>query len=362
MRSRFLSDFHFSLFSIVTFLCIVGIFNLYSATYQKSPSQYLIQMSWMGAGLGIATILLFLDYRIFERFAYPLYIINIFLLAAVLLVGPKIYGARRWIDLGFFRFQPSELMKITLVLALAKYFHEDTIRGGYVIRTLLIPFVILGVPVGLILLEPDLGTTLLLCFIAFSVFLFVKVRWQSLLIVAVIGILSVPIGYKFVLKDYQRDRVKTFLDPSRDPRGKGYHSLQSMIAVGSGRLQGKGHLKGSQTQLAFLPEQHTDFIFSVFAEEHGFLGALILLIVYFSFLMMCFDVAKHAKDKFGALVAVGVTFIFFWQIFVNIGMVIGVMPVVGVTLPFLSYGGSSMIISMIGIGLLFSIHFRRFIF
>lgn len=362
MRRRFLSDFHFSLLAIVVFLCVVGIFNLYSATHQKSNQLVLSQLYWMLGGFGCATLFLFLDYRIFERFAYPIYILNIILLIAVLLIGPKIYGARRWLDLGFFRLQPSELMKISLVLALAKYFHEDTIRGGYTIRTLLIPFILLGLSAGLILIEPDLGTMLLLCFIAFSMFLFVKVKWQSLLIVFVIGISSIPIAYNFVLKDYQRDRVKTFLDPSRDPRGKGYHALQSMVAVGSGKIQGKGHLKGSQTQLAFLPEQHTDFIFSVFAEEHGFLGALILLIIYFSFLMMALDVAKHAKDKFGALISVGITSLFFWQMFTNIGMVIGVMPVVGITLPFLSYGGSSMMISMMGIGFLLSIHFRRFIF
>ena len=200
------------------------------------------------------------------------------------------------------------------------------------------------------------------CMVAASIFMFVKVRWQSLMIIAIVAALAVPLAYEFGLKEYQRDRVKTFLDPSRDPRGKGYHALQSIIAVGSGKLRGKGHLKGSQTQLAFLPEQHTDFIFSVFAEEHGFVGILVLLIVYASMILIGLDISRHAKDKFGAILALGMTAIFFWQAFVNIGMVIGVMPVVGITLPFLSYGGSSIIISMVGIGILLSVHLRRFMF
>lgn len=362
MRRRFLSDFHFSLLAVVLFLCIVGIFNLYSATYQNSSHQYLTQMYWMIGGLILMTIFVVLDYRIFERFSYPLYFMGLVLLAAVLVVGPKIYGARRWLDLGFFRLQPSELMKIGMVFVLAKFFHDDHAVGGYSLRRLMVPFLIVGVPVLLILAEPDLGTALLICFSAFSVFMFVKIRWQSLLMIFIVAALTLPIAYKFVLKDYQRDRVRTFLDPSRDPRGKGYHALQSMIAVGSGKIRGKGHLKGSQTQLAFLPEQHTDFIFSVFAEEHGFVGVMILMIVYAMMVLMGLEVARHARDKFGALLAIGVTSVFFWQSFINIGMVIGFLPVVGITLPFFSYGGSSIIISFIGIGLLLSIHLRRFMF
>jgi len=362
MRRRFLSDFHFSLLAVVIFLCVVGIFNLYSATYQAGGHQYLSQIYWMCGGLLFMMVLIFLDYRIFERFSYPFYFIILVLLAAVLAVGPKIYGARRWLDLGFFRFQPSELMKIGMVFVLAKYFHDDHIVGGYTLRRLAIPFLILGAPVLLILAEPDLGTALLICFVSFSIFIFVKMKWQSLFVLFMVAALTVPLAYKFVLKDYQRDRVRTFLDPSRDPRGKGYHALQSMVAVGSGKLRGKGHLKGSQTQLAFLPEQHTDFIFSVFAEEHGFIGILILLVVYAMMILMGLEIAHHARDKFGALLAVGITSIFFWQSFVNIGMVTGILPVVGITLPFFSYGGSSIIISFMGIGLLLSIHLRRFMF
>lgn len=362
MRRRFISDFHFSLFSVVIFLCVVGIFNLYSATYQNANNQYLTQVYWMILGLIVMTVMIVFDYRILERFAYPLYVINIVFLTSVLVIGPKILGARRWLNLGFMRFQPSEMMKIVIILVLAKYFHEDHAAGGYTLRRLFIPMLILGVPAALIVVEPDLGTAILVSAIAGSIFLFVKIRWQSILMIVVVGCLTVPVAYKFGLKDYQRDRVKTFLDPTRDPRGKGYHAIQSIIAVGSGKFHGKGHLKGSQTQLAFLPEQHTDFIFSVFAEEHGFVGALLLLIVYASMIIMGLDISRHARDKFGAIMALGLTATFFWQAMVNIGMVIGIMPVVGITLPFLSYGGSSVLVSMMSIGLLLSIHLRRFMF
>lgn len=362
MKKRFLTYFHLGLFSVVIFLCIVGIFNLYSATYQGASSLYVAQIYWMLIGFVVMMLLVFIDYRIFERFAYPLFGVGILMLILVLVFGPKIYGARRWIDIGLFRIQPSELMKIAMALVLAKYFHDDHRVGGYTWFQLLIPSSLLGLAVVLVMMEPDLGTALLFCFIGFSIFLFVKIRWQSLVIIAIVGTLSVPLAYQFVLKEYQKERVKTFLNPGRDPRGKGYHALQSIIAVGSGRLDGKGHRKGTQTQLAFLPEQHTDFIFSVFAEEHGFIGVFILLMAYLSFLWMALDISRRARDKFGAVLALGLTSIFFWQAVVNIGMVMGIMPVVGVTLPFLSYGGSSMIVSMAAVGFLLSIHLRRFIF
>lgn len=362
MSRRFLSDVHFSLLAVILFLCIVGIFNLYSATYQGGGQLYLTQVYWMLTGLVLMILLLFVDYRILERFAYPILVISIVALIAVLAVGPKIYGARRWLPLGFTRFQPSELMKVTLIVTLAKYFHDDHTVGGYSFTKLIKPLLLAGIPVLLVAAEPDLGTALLLCFISFSIFLFVKIKWQTVLMIALVGALSVPLAYRFVLKDYQRDRVKTFLNPSRDPKGRGYHSIQSIIAVGSGKFYGKGHLKGSQTQLAFLPEQHTDFIFSVFAEEHGFTGVVIFLFVYIAFLFFGLDVSRSARDKFGAILALGITAMFFWHAFVNIGMVIGVMPVVGVTLPFMSYGGSSLLVSMISVGLLLSIYSRRFIF
>ena len=355
-------DFHFSMLAVVLFLCVSGVFNLYSASHQAVSPKWLSQIYWLCIGFTMVGAMLFIDYRIFERLAYPLYIFNIVLLALVPLIGPRIYGAHRWLDLGFMKFQPSELMKISIVLVLARYFQEDRNIGGYSLIGLIKPLLLLALPAFLIIIEPDLGTMLVVCFIAFSVFMFVKIKWQSILIIAIVGILSVPVAYQFVLKDYQKERVKTFMNPSRDPRGKGYHALQSMIAVGSGKFYGKGHMKGSQTQLAFLPEQHTDFVFSVFAEEHGFVGVTVFLIMFGLLLFFALDISRHARDKFGAILAFGMASIFFWHAFVNMGMVIGIMPVVGLTLPFFSYGGSSLMISMIAIGFLLSIHMRRFIF
>jgi len=362
MRNRFFSHFPISFFAVVVFLCIVAIFNLYSATYKDENALYMTQATWIAIGFFIMLFFALIDYRIFERFAYAIYAAGLFLLVLVLMVGPKISGARRWIDLGVFHLQPSELMKISMVIMLAKYFHDDHRMGGYSIFQLFVPISLLMMTVVLVMVEPDLGTALLICFVAGTIFLFVKIRWQSLVIVGIIGILSVPLAYQFVLKDYQKDRVKTFLNPSRDPRGKGYHALQSMIAVGSGKLYGKGHLKGSQTQLAFLPEQQTDFIFSVYAEEHGFVGVVILLAAYLAFIFMGLAISRQARDKFGAILALGLTSIFFWHVLINIGMVIGIMPVVGITLPFFSYGGSALWISMVAVGLLMSIHMRRFTF
>jgi len=197
---------------------------------------------------------------------------------------------------------------------------------------------------------------------AFSVFLFVKIRAQSLIILAVVGMIAVPIVYNFALKDYQKQRVATFLDPASDPKGSGYNSIQSKIAVGSGRFMGKGFKKGTQSQLNFLPEHHTDFIFSVFSEEHGFIGAFVLLLLYSLLFISGFRIAARADDKFGVLLAMGITSIMFWQTFINMGMVLGIMPVVGITLPFMSYGGTSLVINLIMVGLLQSIAIRRYMF
>ena len=197
-------DFHFSMLAVVLFLCVSGVFNLYSASHQAVSPKWLSQIYWLCIGFTMVGAMLFIDYRIFERLAYPLYIFNIVLLALVPLIGPRIYGAHRWLDLGFMKFQPSELMKISIVLVLARYFQEDRNIGGYSLIGLIKPLLLLALPALLIIIEPDLGTTLVVCFIAFSVFMFVKIKWQSILIIAIVGILSVPVAYQFVLKDYQK--------------------------------------------------------------------------------------------------------------------------------------------------------------
>ncbi|MBI2609291.1 MAG: rod shape-determining protein RodA [Deltaproteobacteria bacterium] len=364
MRKHFLSDFDFSILFVTILICIIGLFNLYSATHGGiiGAQKFSSQLTWMGVGFVVLIISTLVDYRIIERFVYPIFGFLIFLLILVLIFGTVEHGSRRWLNLGGPRIQPSEFMKLGIVLCLAKYFHEERKLRGYGLRDLMIPFGLLMIPMFLILVEPDLGTALMIGLIGFSMFLFIKMKLKSFLIIATIGFITVPIAWQFVLKGYQKERVLTFLNPERDPRGKGFHALQSRIAIGSGQFLGKGYRKGTQTQLNFLPEQRTDFIFSVFAEEHGFKGSVLLIGLYLWFLSLGMRASRRAKDKFGALLAYGITTIFFWQIFVNIGMVTGLLPIVGVTLPFMSYGGSSILTSLILVGLLINISMRRYMF
>ena len=364
MRRHFLSDFDFALFFVTLIICTISLINLYSATlggtalFQRFSSQLL----WMVIGLVVMLLVTLVDYRILERFVYPIYAILILLLVFVLLFGVVENGSRRWLNFGFMRLQPSELMKIGIVLVFSKFFHEQAQSAGYGLKDLAIPFALLGLPLVLILVQPDLGTALLLGMIGVSLILFIKVKLKTLLTLMFLGAVSIPIAWNFVLKDYQKDRVLTFLTPERDPRGKGFHALQSRIAVGSGQFLGKGYRKGTQSQLNFLPEQRTDFIFSVFAEEHGFKGSVVILGLYLWLIFLGIRASRRAKDKFGALIAFGLTSIFFWHSFINMGMVMGILPIVGVTLPLMSYGGSSLLTSFICIGLLINVSLRRFIF
>jgi rod shape determining protein RodA len=303
-----------------------------------------------------------MDYRLLERLAYPLYAIFTILLIIVLLKGRTILGAKRWIELGFFSFQPSELAKLVLIVALAKYFHARDKLGSLSLLELIVPIVIVGIPVGLILIEPDLGTALLSLFISASIILLVGIRWKTILVIAVVVAIVIPAAWMFVFKDYQKERIYTFLEPEKDPLGAGYQVIQSKIAVGSGLLLGKGYLKGTQSKLQFLPKQHTDFIMSNYSEEWGLLGTTVLLALFAMFVVKGMQIAMNAKEKFGSLLAFGLSAFFFWQIFVNIGMETGILPVVGVTLPLMSYGGSSLTTNLIAAGLLLNISMRRYMF
>jgi rod shape determining protein RodA len=354
-------DFSVVIFSLI--ITIIGLLNIYSATIVTEGSDF-FKRQFISVIIGVVfmAVFSFVDYRKLGRSVYVIYAINILLLVIVLVVGRSALGARRWISFGFINLQPSELMKISLMLMLARYFSNDSNVEGYTLRDLLLPAAIVGVPAALIIIEPDLGSCMMLLIAAFSVFLFVKIRAQSLIVLAVVGMIAVPIVYNFALKDYQKQRVATFLDPASDPKGSGYNSIQSKIAVGSGRFMGKGFKKGTQSQLNFLPEHHTDFIFSVFSEEHGFIGAFVLLILYSLLFISGFRIAARADDKFGVLLAMGITSIMFWQTFINMGMVLGIMPVVGITLPFMSYGGTSLVINLIMVGFLQSIAIRRYMF
>jgi len=276
------------------------------------------------------------------------------------LYGEATHGSQRWIVMGGFSFQPSELVKLTMILALAKYFDDHRTDRGYRLRELLVPFLIVLVPFLFILKQPDLGTALILVVLFSSIVLFVGIDWKSLVYATAGCVVLIPVGWHF-LKDYQKERIITFFSPERDPLGAGYHIIQSIIAVGSGGILGKGFLKGTQSQLKFLPVQQTDFVFSVFAEEWGFWGGLILIIIFLILISWCLKISFHARDLVGTLISFGIAMLIFWQVFTNIGMVLGILPVVGIPLPFLSYGGSSVVVLLTGMGLLMSISMRRFI-
>jgi rod shape determining protein RodA len=360
---RIFLHFDWILLFLVLGICAIGIINIYSAVFSIGERQfplYLKQIQWVLLGLLFMLLVFLIDYRLINEGAYIIYGISIAFLLLVFLYGYTTHGSQRWISLGGFSFQPSELMKLTIIIALARYFDDHKSNEPYTLKELFFPLLIVMAPFLLILKQPDLGTALIMMIIFASIIFFIGVDWKSVVIVLAGCLILIPIAWHF-LKDYQKDRLITFLNPDKDPLGAGYHIIQSMIAVGSGGIFGKGFLKGSQTQLKFLPEQQTDFVFSVFAEEWGFIGALVLLIMYMSLILWGLKIALHSRDLLGTLIAFGITALISWEVFINIGMVLGILPVVGIPLPFLSYGGSAIVALMTAIGLLMNVSVRRFI-
>ncbi len=490
--------FNWMLLLTTAVIATLGVINLWSASRWAHIDVATTQLIWLGVGLLLTLTLAFIDYHLFERWAYMLFLLALMSLLLVLVAGRVVSGARRWIGFGFFNIQPAETMKIALILALAKYFSDDatTIEKGYTLSDLIKPalplypigaagalilfweklqvievhsfnipfghwrltlliicavwlllstwwfirrgkknalrnlvwlaspayaivvlgvlaigwrwldaievpnirleissfrFVVLGVclvwtaasvlwalrsgkatlhdqlspivlvvlPVILIMRQPDLGNALILFMIAGTMILFMKLRWRSL-ILAVGALIAIGLAAWFLaLQPYQKDRIISFMESNADLLGKGYHARQSMIAVGSGQASGKGYGESTQTQFKFLPEQHTDFVFPVWAEEWGFAGSVLAVGLFSLWLVLILNVAAGARDHFGALIGVGMAGMIFWQVFINIGMVTGILPVVGITLPLWSYGGSSVLTFMIGVGLLLSIWYRR---
>jgi len=301
------------------------------------------------------------DYHYIDRIAYPFYGAMLLLLLLVLFIGHSGGGSQRWINLGFFRLQPSEPAKIAIVLMMAKYFRSDEPSQGFRLRDLWAPFALVSPLVLLTLVQPDLGTAIILAIVFLSMILMGGLRLRSFLCLVGAGLSLLPIGWHF-LKAYQRQRILTFLDPDRDPLGAGYHVIQSKIAIGSGGLFGKGYLHGTQNRLDFLPAQHTDFIFAVFSEEWGFVGCVILLTLYLALIVYSLKLIERARDRFGGLLIFGMAAIFFWHVVINIAMVTGVMPVVGVPLPLVSYGGSSLASMMFALGVMINVSMRRYTF
>lgn len=355
-----------SLCAVILALNVIGLINLYSATHgvhlTEDINLFYKQIGWLVIGWSVFFGLTFFDYKFFDRFAYVFYGFGVAALIGVELFGKISLGAQRWLDLGFMRYQPSETMKIALIFVLAKILskREKTQAMGFL--ELLVPMGVVSVPFILTVIQPDLGTAGLMVLISIVMILFARIKASILITAAILGAIAAPLVWNFGLKDYQKNRVLTFITPGRDPQGTGYNSIQSKIAVGSGKVFGKGFRKGTQSQLEFLPERHTDFIFSVLSEEHGFFGSVMTLGLFTLIYLMAIKIGAQARDRFGAYLVVGTLAYLFWHVFVNMGMVIGIFPIVGVPLPLLSYGGSSLMSTMACLGILSSVAYRRYLF
>ena len=338
----------------------IGLINLYSASRVAREGMFFQQIYWVILGFSAFLVVATIDYRLYNQYGYIIYGLGILSLILVLFVGKTVKGSTRWLGYGPFQVQPSELMKVVAIIALAKYLHNDPTPEGRTLKHMAAPFALVAFPVALILLQPDLGTGMLILLIFFSLMLITKLKIRSLITLLSTGVVILPLTWSFLLKDYQKRRILVFLDPSSDPSGAGWHSRQSIYAIGSGRLLGKGYMQGTQHQFQFLPEHWTDFPYSVWAEEWGFIGSIILLGLYLFLIVWSIRLGAKARDRFGSLLCFGVGAMFFWHVIINIGMVTGLVPVVGVTLPLFSYGGSSILTFMLGAGLLMSVGSRRY--
>jgi len=349
---------HWFFVFLLCVLALIGVAMLYSAangSFQPWASRHGVRFA---VGLTVMLGLALIDIRHWFRFAYVLYGCALILLVMVELMGFIGMGAQRWIDLGYFNLQPSELMKIALVLALARYFHSLTIEDVGSLTRLIFPLLLIIVPVGLILRQPDLGTALMLVMTGGLIFFAAGVKIWKFVAFFISSLAILPLGWQF-LHDYQKRRILTFLDPESEPLGAGYHIIQSKIALGSGGLSGKGFMQGTQGHLRFLPEMQTDFIFTMLAEEFGLFGALGLTGLYVVLIVYCLAISTRSLSHFGRLVGIGVTVTFFLYVFINIAMVTGLIPVVGVPLPLISYGGTAMMTLLIGFGLLMGVWVHR---
>ncbi len=356
---RLLQNVDWALLATALFIVALSVLSMWNlAPGRGGTALAWRQLSWVGIGLVALLVVASVDYRSLVRVAPAFYVLGVSLLVVVFVLGRTVSGARRWIHLGPITFQPSELFKLIFVLtlawALASRPGEPLVRG-----TVMGTLALLGVPFLLVVRQPDLGTALVLIPVVAAVLVGVGVRLRVLGAFALAGLAALPLGW-FALKPYQRDRLLVYLDPFRDPLGTAYNVIQAKIAIGSGQLLGKGVSGATQSRLAFLPERHTDFIFAVFAEMWGFIGCLVLIVAYGLLVLRGFEIAASTRDPRGRVLALGVTAVLAAQILINLGMVTGLLPVVGIPLPLMSYGGSSMVASLMGLGLLLSIRMRQF--
>src|SRR5580693_3316315 len=363
LLSQARDHFDWALFLGAALLAVVGVVNLYSATSVSRDALreiYVQQVYWLVFGGIIATLVAAIDYRHYERLGYGLYGLGVVLLVLVFILGRDIRGSSRWINIGSFSFQPSEFMKVFLIIALAKYLHDDPRTEGRTLKDLIAPALIAAVPTALVLLQPDLGTALILILVFVSICALTRVQTRSLVALGVAGLILAPVFWSYGLRGYQNERINAWLNPNENILGYNWDPHQARIAVGNGGWFGQGFMRGSQNQFMFLHEQHSDFPFPVFAEEWGFVGSIALVTLYAFLVLWSLRVAAGAKDRFGAVLAVGVGAIAFWHAVFNIGMATGLLPIVGVTLPLFSYGGSSEMTILLGVGLVMNVSMRRY--
>lgn len=358
--------YDFSFFGAACAIFIIGILNLYSATHSNNdPSTeglYRAQILWFVVSMFIGFLISFVKMKTVIRYSYFVYFGGLICLVLVHFLGDSGMGAQRWLVLGPLRFQPSEIMKLGLVLALARWFSKSNPLAPLGFKELIIPGIIAGVPALLVMIQPDLGTALLIFFITFSLCFYRNLKWKILIILAILGVMVSYVGYNYALKDYQKKRIVTFIDPTADAKGSGYNAIQSKIAIGSGQFIGKGFKKSSQASLNYLPENHTDFVFAIFNEEHGFFGSLVLISLYLVLFYRFVWLATSVGKMYDSLVVMGIMFIFFWHSFINMSMVTGLLPIVGIPLPLMSYGGTSLLTFGVGCGIATSISNSRTLF
>jgi len=358
---RLLENFDWRFLLLVLALAGIGLLNLISSA--AGTGLWKTQLTFLLLGLGAMAFVLLWDYRDFEGLAPLLYLGCLGLELLVHVFGETVRNSKSWFHFGVVRFQPSELMKLGLILLLARLYQRDKTGRPYTLRELFLPLLVIAVPAVSIALEPDMGTALVVAALGLSLLLFMGIERRTLVLLVGVGLLSIYPAWNFVLKPHQKARILTFMHPESEPLGVGYNLIQSKIAIGSGGAFGKGFQHGSQNQLRFLPEQHTDFALSVWAEEWGFFtGVLPVLLLYAILLGWALSFARGAKDRFGVMLALGVATLIFWHLLVNLAMIVGLFPVIGVPLPFLSYGGSHLLTLMLGVGIMLNVRMRRHMF
>lgn len=359
-----LKKYDYTFIGTISAIFLVGVVNLYSATHASAHlmNLYKTQLLWYVMFVFVSVSVSFVRPKNLFRLSYFSYVMVLFLLVLVLFLGVEGMGAKRWIQLGGFRIQPSELMKIGLVLALARWFSKREPDRELEFKDLIMPFLITFVPMLLIVIEPDLGTGLVLLLVFAVIIFYRRLKWKTIGILAILGLIAGGVMYQFGLKDYQKRRIVSFLDPSSDAQGSGYNAIQSKIAIGSGQGWGKGFKKSSQASLSYLPENHTDFVFSIFNEEHGFFGSLFLISLYLVLFFRLMWLASSVPRIYDSIVIIGIVGILFWHTFINMAMVTGMLPIVGLPLPFMSYGGSSLLTFGVCCGLATSISNSRNLF